>query len=81
MRAQIGGFPPPPAIAELDAFDKPEILRKRPDGMLLKLAQFGIDMSEIDFFHQPNPEDMAGAQVWRTPVRASIRETTESNVI
>lgn len=63
VRAQIGGFPPAPAMEELEAFDKPEILRKRPDGMLLKLAQFGIDMEKLPFFHQPSPEDMAGARV------------------
>ena len=62
VRAQIGGFPPAPAIDELPAFDKPEILRKRPDGMLLKLAQFGIDMEKLPFFHKPSPEDLAGAR-------------------
>jgi HrpA-like RNA helicase len=63
VHAQIGGFPPAPPRNELEAFDKPEILRKRPDGMLLKLAQFGIAMEELPFFHQPNPEGMVGARL------------------
>ena len=62
VRAQISGFPPAPALEDLPAFDKPEILRKRPDGMLLKLAQFGIDMEKLLFFHQPSPEDIAGSR-------------------
>jgi len=43
-------------------FPVAEILRKRLDQTVLRLAIAGFDMEKLDFFHQPSKEDIADAR-------------------
>ena len=43
-------------------FPKAEILRKRLDQTVLRLAIAGFDMEELDFFHQPSRSDIRDAR-------------------
>lgn len=45
-----------------DEFSKPEIQRLMLDQMVLRLDSVGVDASEMEFFHQPNPEDILAAK-------------------
>jgi HrpA-like RNA helicase/ElaB/YqjD/DUF883 family membrane-anchored ribosome-binding protein len=42
------------ALDERDEFPMPEIRRVRLDQMVLRLAAYGMDATEIEFFHQPD---------------------------
>ena len=48
--------------ADRPDFPVAEILRKRLDQTVLRLAVAGLDMEELQFFHQPNLEEIRGAK-------------------
>lgn len=60
--ARLDGYPPVPPRDKREAYDKPEILRSRLDGRLLKHAQSGIDIASLKLLNPPRPEDIAGAR-------------------
>ena len=47
---------------ERQEFPKAEILRSRLDQTVLRLAQVGFDMEELDFFHQPDKAEIHEAK-------------------
>lgn len=48
--------------ADRPDFPVAEILRKRLDQTVLRLAVAGLDMEDLQFFHQPNPEEIKAAK-------------------
>lgn len=50
-------------LSERDQFATPEIQRLRLDQTVLRLAQFGFDMEELEFFHQPDRTQIQQAKV------------------
>lgn len=49
-------------MAGRDAYGTPEILRTRLDGMVLRLAKAELDAEELDFYHQPNKNEITAAK-------------------
>lgn len=49
-------------MTERDEYDKPEIFRTRLDQTVLRLLEYGIDMEEMEFFHQPLQSDIHKAK-------------------
>lgn len=50
------------AVIDRSDFPVAEILRKRLDQTVLRLAVAGLDMEELEFFHQPNLEEVRNAK-------------------
>ena len=45
---------PCPTLEERDPYGKPEILRKHIDRLTLRLANIGMDIEALDFYHDPS---------------------------
>lgn len=57
--AQLGNIPFVP-MKERPAYGTPEILRTRLDGMVLRLAKYGLDAEGMDFYHS---KDSSGRDI------------------
>ncbi|MBL8159642.1 ATP-dependent RNA helicase [Candidatus Saccharibacteria bacterium] len=51
--AQLGDMPCSP-LAERPAYGVPEIMRKHIDRLVLRLANIGIDIESLEFYHSPS---------------------------
>lgn len=52
----------PVALESRELYPTPEIQRSRLDGVILHIAKAGLDISNLDFYHQPNSEEIASAK-------------------
>jgi HrpA-like RNA helicase len=52
--APYGDLPCDP-LEERPAYGVPEILRKHIDRLVLRLANIGLDIEDLDFYHEPKP--------------------------
>lgn len=52
--AQLDDLPCPP-LHKRPKYGEPEILRKHIDRLVLRLANIGIDIEDLDFYHSPKP--------------------------
>ena len=59
--AKLGSLPSAP-IEERAAYGVPEILRKHIDRLVLRLANIGIDIEDLDFYHAPSRKSMKFAK-------------------
>ncbi len=49
-------------LEDREKFPVPEILRSRLDQLVLRLAVIGLDATELEFFHQPDHDEIARAK-------------------
>lgn len=59
--AALEGENPKP-LEERSGYPIPEIQRSRLDKVILHIAKAGFDINQLDFYHKPNPKEVASAK-------------------